>query len=217
MAGLCAGEPALHPSCTTYDLLLHKSNTYCIDDQCISELKYKKLKEMLKLLESAGLKGAPSPCAYVESTLDMNEHTRSCKRMQEIMCSKWHKWAVWCIGQITWWFSRKSWSYNVPKQVKRGRCTSSANRLSPGVSFKIQNMGATRLGPKQSHNSINSFEFLDPVNHLGLSMILETSSETGFRIVLVAVLMLPALPTWVQMSFHFMCPSFGMLLAHCLQ
>ena len=57
--------------------------------------------------------------------------------------------------------------------------------------------------------------FLDPVSHLGLSMILETYSETGLRTVLVAVdcclrcLLGPN-------EFSIMFPSWGILLAHCL-
>ena len=58
--------------------------------------------------------------------------------------------------------------------------------------------------------------FLDPVSHLGLSMILETYSETGLRTVLVAVdcclrcLLGPN-------EFSIMFPSWGILWAHCLQ
>ena len=64
--GLCVLE-YLH--CTLLILLttsLHKSNTYGIDDQFISELQYKKLKEMLKCLSQWVPKGYQAPSTWVE-------------------------------------------------------------------------------------------------------------------------------------------------------
>ena len=140
-------------------------------------------------------------------------------------------WAVWCIGQIVSnhdisRFLRLMRLWRLFERVKRARCTNSFHRLSPGVASKIQNMGAMRLGSKQSRKSVFWFPSIVnhlffgilsyPVSHLGLSIILGTYPETGLRTVRVAVdcclrrLLGPN-------EFSLDVPSFGILLAHCLQ
>ena len=229
MAGLvCAGVPALHPSYTTYDLAPQEQYILHRWSICI-RAAIQETEGDVEVLKSVGLKGVPSPFHLggidFEKWMNMQDHARSCKIYIYIYIYIYliyyiymrkktieNTWAVWCIGQkisnhdISR-FLRLMRLWCLFERVKRARCTNSFHRLSPGVASKIQNMGAMRLGSKQSRKSV--FWFPSIVNNLffrscqpfGAQHYLGDLSRDWFANCACGCWLLPAMPTWSKWVF----------------